>query len=476
MDIELQSLKNNHLIGDDLKLVALLPSNIRYRYIDYLFENVKWIGTLNYRIIDAALSIRDDETSIYILGKISSLEYEVNNIIKRGGLRGRDLTIKALAKKHHIHYPTSENDIVDIVRKLSGKSKAIICMVCEDLDPLMIIRRGLYPIGLGMSGYVLSSYLLGMDRRLVQFLRMGSSYDGTSYDVKIEKTLTWSYTSKSKLIQEGIIEPTSIKLILQHGMEYVYPNSKRPLNDMYMYQTSLSHKVSKRSIEPVPNTMFYRVTLGTDIQSMDKSSGGSSMDKSSGGSSMHCLPVTRYASGMRRSLFYHEEEEEKEDVTYCGTFYYLEPDSTTFLAFNPNRVLIASNKIDAMRRLDVEPDIDENIDIMDMWIDGELPSDLMMTPREYIDAMLKHGLIDDSYMILSGGHLDMLPQTKVYCAHLLELYASEDIYDQPLCNLAAEKGYDIVVLTGMVGSHQVVSEILDTRHRDDSFSSLIYTQ
>lgn len=56
-----------------------------------------------------------------------------------------------------------------------------------------------------------------------------------------------------------------------------------------------------------------------------------------------------------------------------------------------------------------------------------------------------------------------------------DLYAAEDYLDQPLCSMAAKAGYDIVILENMVGSFQVVTEVLDVRSRKDSFLSLIYT-
>lgn len=55
-------------------------------------------------------------------------------------------------------------------------------------------------------------------------------------------------------------------------------------------------------------------------------------------------------------------------------------------------------------------------------------------------------------------------------------YALEDNFDQPICTLAKAKvkGYDIVIFTDMVGSHQILTEILDVRDRGDSFRQLAY--
>ncbi len=54
------------------------------------------------------------------------------------------------------------------------------------------------------------------------------------------------------------------------------------------------------------------------------------------------------------------------------------------------------------------------------------------------------------------------------------MYAEEDDLDQVLCRLGSLLGIDIIVLTNMIGSNQIVTEVLDTRERDVSMSSLIF--
>ena len=49
------------------------------------------------------------------------------------------------------------------------------------------------------------------------------------------------------------------------------------------------------------------------------------------GESWNVIPVTRYAKGMSRGLYF--EEASDVDIEYCGTFYYHEPESTTLLAY-----------------------------------------------------------------------------------------------------------------------------------------------
>src|SRR5438132_6936899 len=69
---------------------------------------------------------------------------------------------------------------------------------------------------------------------------------------------------------------------------------------------------------------------------------------------------------------------------------------------------------------------------------------------------------------------DSLPQVPHYAGTYIGLYALEDKLDQPLCLLGREYNLDVIILRNMVGSHQVVTEVLDTRTREESFKSLIY--
>lgn len=90
-------------------------------------------------------------------------------------------------------------------------------------------------------------------------------------------------------------------------------------------------------------------------------------------------------------------------------------------------------------------------------ISGRLPSDLKMTAYDF-DKYNKRNSIDDYKECAYESN------RKVYCGMLLNLYAEEDELDQPLCRMASKLCYDIVILTHMVGSHQVVTEVLDTRN------------
>ena len=86
---------------------------------------------------------------------------------------------------------------------------------------------------------------------------------------------------------------------------------------------------------------------------------------------------------------------------------------------------------------------------------------------------------DEAYIINFNSGIDMMRgppdrQDRHYAGQYLHLYAAEDELDQPLCILGRKHNIDIIILENMVGSHLIITEILDTRDRMDSFSSLLY--
>lgn len=209
--------------------------------------------------------------------------------------------------------------------------------------------------------------------------------------------------------------------------------SMRPKTDMSMFQTA--------------NSNYY------------KDSNGIIDDK---------ISVTRYAQGMSRGLFFGDRPSDT-----CGYFYYYEPESTTYLTYK--NALVAFNKTDAAKQLIAELSEDDQdlviafekymndrkvSNYFNFHTNGLLPSNLMLTPEQY-------------YKII-GKTTNNESNQKVYVGKLLNLYAKEDDLDQRICVLANYLKYDIVILTHMIGSHQVVTEVLDTRH--DSFSHLWFRQ
>ena len=239
--------------------------------------------------------------------------------------------------------------------------------------------------------------------------------------------------------------------LLMYAPDQVY-KSKRPRTDMLMFRQATSAIYNQ-----VQDSGDYKIIIGDNFK-------------------LKGLPVTRYAGGMSKGLYYSQETEEK----FCGTFYYLEPESTTYLTFNS--FLIFKNKYEAAKSLIGDEDNEFAEPIIDRYYNqpDKFPHlDLMMTPSEYSDVH-RIRLIefsdarDKEYISKLSEHAVKAGNRKHYVGKHLHLYALEDDYDQIICQAAREEGYDVIILTHMVGSFQLVTEILDTRDRLVSFSNLTY--
>lgn len=194
------------------------------------------------------------------------------------------------------------------------------------------------------------------------------------------------------------------------------------------------------------------------------------------------LPVARYSSGMKRGLFFGDKPD-----TVCGTFYYLEIESDTYLKYDS--ILKAKNKVIAaivmskiLRRIG-EDDMAHNLyelieksfeedNKLKKWtyylLNGEneqFNDILTYTPSEIKRLTGFKG----SKFYNSLYEYNKLPNKKMYYGNRW-LYASEDDFDQEICYAAKLLGYDIILLTHMPGSTQIVSEVLDTRR--DSYNHL----
>ena len=233
------------------------------------------------------------------------------------------------------------------------------------------------------------------------------------------------------------------------------------------------------------------------------------------------IPVVRYIGGMTRSSLYHITFEEK----YCGTFYYYEPNSDIYLV--ANNVLLTPNKIVAYYYL--SGNLDETVSIFEtndeyrllksaakLVINSDI--DIYVTPEQILPllppilAEFYISIHADVAMMVSPGlwfskfkhFIDYSPYkyenvleiynkglriivnyvlpkiiqsmangTYDFLIYIDDLYAIEDVFDQPLCSLARSLGIDVIVLTTMTGGNRVVSEVLDVRDRIQSYSSLV---
>jgi len=131
---------------------------------------------------------------------------------------------------------------------------------------------------------------------------------------------------------------------------------------------------------------------------------------------------------------------------------------------------IYKNKYEAIQSLCKEFNIKNEIisphwfkDIKKFYENPEqIPSDMKMIPYEYTN--MNDPDVEEEYL----EYLKTISEHRHYVGKNLYLY------DQDICMIARDNNIDIIVLTDMVGSHQIVTEILDTRQRNDSLSSLIY--
>jgi hypothetical protein len=281
-------------------------------------------------------------------------------------------------------------------------------------------------------------------------------------ELDLAKWPRWHYCTIETYRREAIETANSLPLLL-YAPDQVYEKSKRPKTDMQLFRTPGA-------------VVAHREQIHGDTINLK-------------GDNWKVLPVTRYAVGMSRSLYYQDVSEEQ---TFCGTFYYQEPESRTFLAYH--KILETRSKYSAVRQMEKQlgrhklyiPGVDpyrKDKDSLMAFFSKEyiafaegksgLPDDLLFTPVEAFTHFppIKHQLLDPTLYLENA---ERLPQRKRYLGVALGFYAVEDILDQYMCSLAEELGYDIVLLTHMVGSHQVVSELVDVRLRKDSFDSLIY--
>jgi hypothetical protein len=279
-------------------------------------------------------------------------------------------------------------------------------------------------------------------------------------------------TQEASLELHRILDDTTSMLRWTYP-HLLYSQSQRLKTDMSMFRTPFSNtgRVERQKLE---------TDFGSyEILSLESKT---SITMTSG---KYAVPVTRYAGSVTSGRYHGEPEQ-----SYCGTFYYHEPESQTYLI--GKKILIAETKYEATEALfrvsnvngsfhnHVE-DLLESHMIVPMnyeWEKKKLPLDLMLTPEQFISLYEKYyqETVDRLKASFRGKNFsDEILQVPIYSGMILGLYAQEDNFDQPLCILGKEIGYDIIILTRMVGAKQIVIEVLDTRSREESLQNLIFT-
>lgn len=323
----------------------------------------------------------------------------------------------------------NKEDIVNYVDSLIANEKDVFIYPVEKVyDYRELIKAGVFPSTIKIDN-LFTDYVNGMSEKNLRFwyqYRVSIFMD----NLRLEKRWVFNTLETYKTI--AIQNASSFPLML-YDNNLVY-KSKRPKNDMAMYRNVFSIKMKKSDI--IDNQIKYENEM------------------------WNVIPVTRYAHGMQKGLFF-----DASDDHFCGTFYYFEPESTTYLAYKT--VLDSFNKYTAVYEMDKNllAGFRPSLSFI-KYIDGDLPPDLMFTPDEYMKVVPKSMIPMNRYA----------PTNNKKHYNDMGMYAYEDELDQSLCTLGKQNNYDIIVLRNMPGQFQVVTEILDTRDRVESFRHLIYIE
>lgn len=323
----------------------------------------------------------------------------------------------------------SDKELQELVIELASRATDVDVRFSYVAEPKKFILNGLVPHSINALNqpWMVDWLLENRSTADIEFWH-GIPLDSIVDGLRTERL--WLYKSIETWKRECTKKANSLPLLL-YCPSLVYSISKRPKTDMSLFRSPFSRSISHSDV------YNNRVKIEGQVWKV--------------------IPVTRYAEGMSKGLYYGSER----PVNSCGTFYYVEPQSSTYLAYKTE--LIAFNKSDACLKLGV--DIGELKDEPDLLkhTNGTYRRDLMMTSEEV-------QRIDRSSNITGTS------QRSHYAGERLYMYALEDDLDQRLCIAANELGYDVVILEAMIGRYQVVSEVLDTRRREDSFSCLLYTE
>ena len=295
--------------------------------------------------------------------------------------------------------------------------------VARELDQRALILAGLIPRSVPMSSPWIADWLAGASEEDILF------WHGIPLNILLSIMMDepWTYKTIEQYKRDAISTASSLPLML-YAPDMMYKQSKRPVTDMSLFRTPTSRTASRNEL----------------------STGQINID----GEIWNVVPVTRYAAGMSSGLYYGDRP-----TTACGIFYYLEPESTTYLAHKTE--MRAFNKTAATSALG-HAATNENEHIT-RHMNGTYPRNLMLTAAQ-VQKMEPSSSVS----------IENVSESTHYAGERLGMYAEEDSLDQDLCVLADRAGYDVVILESMVGRYQVVTEVLDTRNRSDSFSSLIY--
>ena len=408
----------------------------------------------------------------------------IDNKLRRGDwkLKSYQIVKNAMIDKNYknSHYVlNTEQDIRSVVDELVAEGKDIhIYPVLHVKDPRLAVKLGLIPSVL--KRHVNEPWFKHWLQRGEGTFPEESNSDYSRNLKFLEHQSIWCFETLETQKRQAVAKANSSMLML-YAPDLLYRGSRRPKTDMSLFRNPDSLTVQR---EDIKNNMIF---INDELWNV--------------------LPVTRYAAGMKRGLFFGEEP----PVDVCGTFYYYEPESTTLLAYKTKRS--SFNKTTMYIDLGVKEANGNGLYYKDVtkeeypptrsYSQSERGPNDTVEYAEYVGSSAKPGTDDyapyniyDVSLLLEHAasllpadlklDIDEIqrrrkfpakggePGVKYYAGELLDLYAAEDSFDQPLCKEASRRNIDVLVFTHMVGSYQIVDEVLDTRCREDSFRSLVY--
>jgi len=155
------------------------------------------------------------------------------------------------------------------------------------------------------------------------------------------------------------------------------------------------------------------------------------------------IPVARYGCGAHGCYYKTAAPAAPAPAAaatnYCGTWYYFEPASDILL--HADTILVIQNKYECMKYFGIPNDQ------IARALNAKWPMNVAM-------------------------YFDVMENNNTFRNHNPLLYAKEDVFDQQLCEIAHFRGIQVVIFAYMTGKTRIVTEILDTRLRVDSYDAL----
>ena len=266
----------------------------------------------------------------------------------------------------------------------------------------------------------------------------------------------WKAYDTSKVQISSTNKPANIApLFLGRGRKLLFNITNRPYTAMFNFRdpnakTNVTHALSKeRAINQVYDA---------------------------NGEIVFLIRVSRYSVGMSRGLYF-----ESNVGKYCGTFYYYEPDSDVLLNIgHKGEFEMFRNKVEAAislskRALKVSsPEFSDVIKYSLYTLDGVIERMAKSLPKKILDEPKGDREIADALWAYWSGRNTTKWLAYNDDTYVKEWYALEDPLDQMICTSARLLRLKVLILSNMTGANRLVTEVLDTRSREESVHSLVF--